>query len=117
MAFTFTIQKNTGFATIALGGSLFDKGQATELYEQLDELIANKTLNYLVDLKELTNLSSGGIQVLLHILTAARNRGGEVLLTNPPERIHNLLTITKLDTIFTQVESPEAAETLFKQLT
>jgi anti-sigma B factor antagonist len=115
MTFEYTIKQQKGFYGIALKGHLVDKSQTGKLYEELDELIAQGNLYYLIDLGGLSNLGSGGIQVLLHILTKARNRGGEALVTNPPARIKNLLTITKLDTIFTHVESPADATKYFNQ--
>jgi anti-anti-sigma factor len=115
MTFDYKIDPNKGYHTIALKGHLFDKSQTGLLYEQLDELIGQGNLHYVIDLGGLDNLGSGGIQVMLHILTKARNRGGEALVTNPPARIKNLLTITKLDSIFTHVESPADAAKYFNQ--
>lgn len=115
MTFEYKIDPGTGYHTIVLKGYLFDKSQTGLMYEQLDELIAQGNLYYLIDLGGLDNLGSGGIQVMLHILTKARNRGGEALVTNPPARIKNLLTITKLDSIFTHVDTPEEATKYFKQ--
>lgn len=113
MTFEYAIKPHKGYHIVALSGNLFDKSQTGQLYDELDELIAQGHRNFLIDLGQLTNLGSGGIQVLLHILTKARNRGGEAVVTNPPARIKNLLTITKLDLIFTHVASPTEAENLF----
>ena len=115
MTFDYKIEPATGYHTIALKGYLFDKSQTGLMYEQLDELIATGNLYYVIDLGGLDNLGSGGIQVMLHILTKARNRGSEALVTNPPARIKNLLSITKLDSIFTHVESAEDATKYFNQ--
>lgn len=116
MTFEYAIKASRkGYHTIQLKGHLFDKSQTGELYDELDKLIEGGNLNYLVDLGGLNNLGSGGIQVMLHILTKARNRGGEAVVTNPPARIKNLLTITKLDTIFTHVDSADEAARYFKK--
>lgn len=115
MTFEYSIKPDKGFHIIFLKGNLFDKSQTGELFEQLDELVNQGNLNYLIDLGGLVNLGSGGLQVMLQILTRARNKGGEALVTNPPARIKNLLTITKLDTIFTHVDKPAEAATIFNK--
>lgn len=115
MTFEYSIKPSEGFHIIFLKGNLFDKSQTGTLFEEMDELVSQGNLNYLIDLGGLVNLGSGGLQVMLQILTRARNKGGEALVTNPPARIKNLLTITKLDTIFTHVDKPEEAGRIFNK--
>ena len=117
MTFEHSIKPHKGFHIISFKGNLFDKSQTGTLFEELDELISQNNRHYLIDLGGLNNLGSGGLQVMLQILTRARNKGGEALVTNPPARIKNLLTITKLDTIFTHVDKPDEATRIFNQAT
>ncbi|UPT67450.1 MAG: STAS domain-containing protein [Sphingobacteriales bacterium JAD_PAG50586_3] len=93
MTFDYKITPGKGFHTVVLKGYLFDKSQTGLMYEQLDELIAQGNLYYLIDLGGLDNLGSGGIQVMLHILTKARNRGGEALVTNPRHALKTCLPL------------------------
>ena len=57
-----------------------------------------------LDLKELEYLNSSGLNVLIQILTQARNHGAEVYLQHIPQEIDKLLLITKLKSIFKIVE-------------
>jgi len=64
-------------------------------------------------LKELSYINSTGINVLINLLTKARNAGGELAICNINESIKKLLIISKLNTIFNSFESEnEALETL-----
>ena len=64
-----------------------------------------------IDLSEVRYMNSSGIGVLITILTKFRNKGGEVVLIKPSDQIRKLLVITKLNAIFTIVESEEEAKT------
>ena len=58
-------------------------------------------------------MNSTGLSILINIFTQTRNRGGEVVITNIPEKINKLLIITKLNSIFNIEETVEAAKKAF----
>jgi anti-sigma B factor antagonist len=51
------------------------------------------------------------------IYTVARNRGGDLKLLKPTERIRKLLSITKLDTVFECFDSEDEALASMRLLT
>jgi anti-sigma B factor antagonist len=53
---------------------------------------------------------------LITILTKFRNQEGELILVKPSEKIEKLLLITKLNNIFSIVDSQEEAVELLKAL-
>jgi anti-sigma B factor antagonist len=58
-----------------------------------------------IDLEKVRYISSSGLGLLITLLTKMKNTGGELFLTAPSEHVKKLLLITKLNGIFTVVES------------
>lgn len=61
-----------------------------------------------VNLAEVAYMDSSAIAVLVELLKAIRANGGVVHLTNLQKRVHGLLHIARLDSIF-QIRNDEAA--------
>jgi anti-sigma B factor antagonist len=58
-----------------------------------------------IDLEKVRYISSSGLGLLITLLTKMKNAGGELFLTAPSEHVKKLLLITKLNGIFTVLES------------
>ncbi len=58
-----------------------------------------------IDLEKVRYISSSGLGLLITLLTKMKNAGGGLFLTAPSEHVKKLLLITKLNGIFTVVES------------
>jgi len=58
-----------------------------------------------IDLEKVRYISSSGLGLLITLLTKMKNVGGELFLTAPSEHVKKLLLITKLNGIFTVLES------------
>jgi anti-sigma B factor antagonist len=58
-----------------------------------------------IDLDKVRYISSSGLGLLITLLTKMKNAGGELFLTAPSEHVKKLLLITKLNGIFTVLES------------
>jgi anti-sigma B factor antagonist len=86
-----------------------------ELIVIIEECLADDIVQCAVDLSEIRYMNSSGIGLLMRILAKFRNQDGEVVLINPSPSIQNLLLITKLNAIFTVVNSIEEAVRTFKE--
>ena len=64
-----------------------------------DEL-ARGDKNILVNLADVTYIDSSGIGELVSAFTAVSNQGGQLKLLNLTKKVHDLLQITKLYTVF-----------------
>jgi anti-sigma B factor antagonist len=84
-----------------------------QILDELKEWIANDHVNFIIDLANLSAINSTGLNVLVSVLTQARNAGGDVVLANLPEHLSKLLVITKLNSIFTICRSIEEAKEQF----
>lgn len=94
---------------IALEGNLMSKDRLPELVNELDLYIEEDINLFVVDVSRIRHINSTGLSVLLTLLTKARNSGGELILARMPKHLNKLLIITKLNSIFTVVDSVEEA--------
>ena len=56
--------------------------------------------NILLNLGEVTYIDSAGLGELTAAYTSVKNRGGQLKLLNLTKRVHDLMQITKLYTVF-----------------
>ncbi len=96
----FTYQKQEKCVVFQLSGRLIGEYDGMALTETVANLINDGFKNIIVDLTNLEHINSSGLGVLITLLTKARKTDGELILTNPSSNVSNLLTITKLNTIF-----------------
>jgi len=100
MAFSYTTTEQKGITVIHLVGEIIDKMEAATFIEQANKLAASGKTRFVLELSELRYMNSSGLNVLVSVLTKARNSGGEVVVCNLNKKVKDLLVITKLDTIF-----------------
>jgi anti-sigma B factor antagonist len=100
MEFSYTTVQQQGLTIFHLTGEIIDKVQAADFVEQTTKLAAAGKTRFILELSELRYMNSSGLNVLVNILTKARNAGGEVVVCNLSKKVKDLLVITKLDTIF-----------------
>jgi anti-sigma B factor antagonist len=109
MTFSYSTTHQGGITIFKLEGEIIEKGQTTGLMEQIDTLLSSGKKNIVLDLEGLRYMNSSGLNVLVNILTKARNAGGDVSVCHLSEKIKSLLVVTRLDTIFHIVPTVEEA--------
>jgi anti-sigma B factor antagonist len=72
----------------------------TQLRQVAGRLMQDGERCFLIHLANVVYMDSCGLGQLCWIYTAARNRRGDMKLLKPTPRIKQLLTITKLDSVF-----------------
>jgi anti-sigma B factor antagonist len=83
------------------------EGSST-LRETVRDLISKGQKNILLNLGDVTYIDSSGIGELVSSFTSVSNQGGKLKLLNLQKKVHDLLQITKLYTVF-EVHTDEAA--------
>jgi len=83
------------------------EGSST-LRETVRDLISKGQKNILLNLGDVTYIDSSGIGELVSSFTSVNNQGGRLKLLNLQKKVHDLLQITKLYTVF-EVHTDEAA--------
>lgn len=95
-----TIMDLSGRITLGEGSVL--------LRDQIRELLGKGEKKILLNLGDVTYIDSSGIGELVSAFTTVRNQGGELKLLNLTKKVHDLLQITKLYTVF-DVKDDEAS--------
>jgi len=73
------------------------------------------TAKVVVNLKGVDYIDSGGLGILVGLLVSARNRGGELTLVSPRERVKDVLRNTNLDRIFRVYANNDEAVAAFRK--
>jgi anti-sigma B factor antagonist len=117
MLFTHNIKKQGQIHIVEMQGDLIESSQADKLMQEVDEIIVNNNIRFVIDLGALKYLNSSGLTILIRILTKARKAGGEAVIASVGKRIKELLVITKLNTVFTVADSVEEGIAKLNKLT
>jgi len=79
------------------------------LRDMVRELLSKGQKKILLNLGEVNYIDSSGIGELVSAFTTVRNQGGELKLLNLTKKVHDLLQITKLYTVFDVKDDETAA--------
>ena len=85
-------------STISMQGIL-DLNTAPRLFAELMDRLAPGTSTRL-DLSEVTWIDSAGLAALVRLLSAARQRGGDLIVERASEAVVRMMTLERLDTLF-----------------
>ena len=94
---------------LELSGKIMGGPDAAALNDKLHELIESGKTRVVADLAQVNWMNSSGLGILIGALTTIRNAGGDLKLAAVTERIHSLLKITKLLSVFNTYSSSEEA--------
>ena len=78
------------------------------LRDTVSQLLTKGQKKILLNLGDINYIDSSGIGELVSAFTTVRKQGGELKLLNLTKKVHDLLQITKLYTVF-EVKDDEAA--------
>ena len=82
--------------------------------DQVKDLLAKGQKKILLNLGDVNYIDSSGIGELVSAYTTVRNQGGELKLLNLTKKVHDLLQITKLYTVFDVKDDETAAVKAFR---
>jgi anti-sigma B factor antagonist len=71
------------------------------------------TSKIVIDLCSVDYVDSGGLGILVGLHIAAKNRGGDIKLVSPTQRVQRVLGETKLNTVFSIYETVDDALAAF----
>jgi anti-sigma B factor antagonist len=99
---TIAIEHDGDKAVVKCHGRLV-AGTTEALYREVKDLLP-QTKMVVVDLAELTYVDSSGLGTLVRLHTSARRQGCELKLLHLGKQLRNLLKLTNLLAVFSQVE-------------
>ena len=103
------IDEKYNAVVLELKGKLMGGPFMQEMNETLHKLIDEGKKNVVIDLGGVSFVSSSGIGILISAYTTMKNSGGNLKIAYTSDRVHGLLSITKLDSIFDHYTSVEDA--------
>jgi anti-sigma B factor antagonist len=109
----FSETKNrSGVTVVEVDGQLI-VGNRHELKDLIQAALDNGERRVLVDFSKTGYIDSSGLGALVSISKRIREAGGELRLSGLNEDLRSLFELTKLDTLFTILETPEQALSSF----
>jgi anti-sigma B factor antagonist len=89
-----------GVTVVDMSGRITLGEGSVVLRDAIRDLISKGQKKILLNLGDVTYIDSSGIGELVSAFTAVRREGGELKLLNLTKKVHDLLQITKLYTVF-----------------
>lgn len=95
-----TIREVDAITIVDLSGRIALGEGSALLRKTVRDLLENGQTKILLNLGDVNYIDSSGIGELVSGFTAVRSRNGELKLLNLTKKVHDLLQITKLFTVF-----------------
>ena len=103
-------ERYVGSVTILdLSGTITIDADATRLKDKINSLLLQQRTSVILNLAEVSYIDSGGLGQLAASYAALMKAGGGLKLLNVNKRNHDLLSITRLVTIFPTFETEATA--------
>ena len=114
MGITHNVRQAKGVTVVDLSGRIplndtAAPGSGLGLHELIRDLVKHGYTKILLNLRDVTHLDNSSIRELFSSFTTVQNRGGVLKLTNPTERVRNVLRLTKLNTVLDVLENEPVA--------
>jgi anti-sigma B factor antagonist len=103
-----------GVAVLDLSGRITLGEGSVQIRDAIRELLGKGRKSILLDLGEVNYIDSSGLGELVSAYTSARNQGAALKLLKLTKKVHDLLQLTKLYTVFDIYDDEAAAIASFK---
>ena len=103
-----------GITIVDLSGRITLGEGSVVLRDTIKDLLGKGQKKILLNLGDVSYIDSSGIGELVSAFTSVRNQGGELKLLHLTKKVHDLLQITKLYTVFDVKDDEAAAIKAFK---
>jgi anti-sigma B factor antagonist len=95
-----TLRQVNSVIVVDMSGRITLGEGCTQLRELIREQLGKGSKHLLLNLADVTYIDSSGIGELVSGFTTVSNQGGKLKLLNLTKKVHDLLQITKLYTVF-----------------
>ena len=112
-----TVRQVDSVTVIDMSGRITLGEGCTQLRELIRELMGKGQNRLLLNLADVTYIDSSGIGELVSGFTTVSNQGGQLKLLNLTKKVHDLLQITKLYTVFDVHDDEAKAISAFEKAT
>jgi len=102
-------RKKDGIAIVDLKGKILIGDGIDDLRAEINSLIEEKELNILLNFAEVPYLDSTGLGEVVRAYTSVKKVGGTIKIINLTQKVEDLLSVTKLITVFETFEDEDKA--------
>ena len=114
MALTIASREVDGVTVLDLNGRITLGEGSVQLRDAIRDLISKGQTRILLNLAEVNYIDSSGLGELVSAYTTAKNQGATLKLLNLTKKVHDLLQLTKLYTVFDVSDDEAKAIASFK---
>ncbi len=114
MALTIASREVDGVTVLDLSGRITLGEGSVQLRDAIRDLISKGQKNILLNLGDVNYIDSSGLGELVSAYTTARNQGAALKLLKLTKKVHDLLQLTKLYTVFEISDDEASAIASFK---
>lgn len=108
MSVKISKREDGAVTVVSLSGRLTLGDASAQLRDTLRELLQADKKKIVLNLGDVAYIDSSGLGELVSGYTTVKNSGGELKLANLTQKVNDLLTVTKLYTVF-EIHDDEAA--------
>lgn len=113
MTLKLDTRQTDGVTVLSCAGRIMFGEEASALRERVKELLGS-TKEIILNLTGVSNIDSGGLGTLVGLYSSARSSGADIKLTGLGPRLRDVLSITKLSTVFEVYDSEAQALAAFR---
>ena len=113
MSVKVTTHESGGVIIVDISGKLTLGEGTSTLRTKIRELVAGGSRRIVLNLADVTYMDSSGLGELVGAHTTVTTAGGEMKLLHLAKRVHDLLKVTKLVTVFEAFEDEASAVSSF----
>ena len=114
MALAIASREVDGVTVVELSGRITLGEGSVQMRDALRDLIAKGQRRILLDLGDVSYIDSSGLGELVSAYTSAKNQSATLKLLKLTKKVHDLLQLTKLYTVFEIFDDEASAIASFK---
>ncbi|HNR85914.1 MAG TPA: STAS domain-containing protein [Taishania sp.] len=99
---------------VSLEGKMIEENVYTDLLAQIENRLNETNGKLIINVEKLDYINSTGINFFIKALTKSRIHLGDMVLNGAKGEVLSIVTIAKMDEVFTMTNSLEEALTIFK---
>lgn len=109
MSLKLNTREVKGIVIVDLSGRLTMGESVAAIRDEIHDQAAQGVRKVLLNLADVTYIDSAGLGELTAAFTSMKNRDGQLKLLNLTKRVHDLMQITKLYTVFDVFDDEKTA--------
>lgn len=115
MSLKISVRNVENVSVLDLSGRITMGEAAGSLRDAIKDLVTNGQRNLLLNMADVTYIDSSGLGELVGAFATVNNRGGRLKLLNLQKRVHELMQLTKLYSVFDIYEDEVTAIRSFQR--